>query len=166
MPKRARDLTGFRSGLLTAQWPVGRDRFAHVLWLCCCDCGELTIVANCDLSRQHVRSCGCTRRAPLRPQTHGESKPHPTTEYNIWRNMIQRCTNPKRKDYPRYGGRGVQVCVRWRNSYEAFLKDVGRRPHLELTLDRIDNDGDYEPGNVRWATHTEQIANRSTAKAA
>jgi len=82
-------------------------------------------------------------------------------EYQSWRMMIQRCTNPKRKGYQHYGGRGITVCDRWRHSFEAFLSDVGERPP-ETELDRIDNDGNYEPGNCRWASASENSNNKST----
>jgi len=78
--------------------------------------------------------------------------------YNTWANMIQRCTNPNRKEYKNYGGRGITVCERWRSSFKDFASDVGDRP-FGLSLDRIDNDKGYEPGNTRWATQKEQIQN-------
>lgn len=85
----------------------------------------------------------------------------PSPEYRVWASMVQRCTNPARRGYDRYGGRGIRVCVAWVASFEAFLRDVGPRPSLKHTLDRIDNDGHYEPGNVRWATSKEQRDNTS-----
>jgi hypothetical protein len=89
---------------------------------------------------------------------HHRSGGRRTPTYNSWDNMIQRCTNPKRREYEYYGGRGVTVCERWR-AFENFLADMGERPQ-ELTLDRIDTNGNYEPGNCRWATVGEQLANR------
>ena len=100
-----------------------------------------------------------------RPPSHGESsKATLTPEYVAWKNMIDRCANPNRPDYKNYGGRGIEVCDRWRWSYEAFLADVGRRPHPGLSLDRIDNDKGYFPGNVHWATPTEQVRNQRNTR--
>ena len=93
-------------------------------------------------------------------RTHGESnRGNPTPEYAAWAAMKQRCTNRNAPPFIHYGARGISVCERWMNSFEAFLADVGRRPSPKHSIDRIDNDGDYEPGNVRWATRKEQRAN-------
>ena len=93
--------------------------------------------------------------------THSESNQRRTPEYTAWVNMIQRCENQNLRWYQRYGGRGISVCPEWRSSYEAFLSDMGRRPSPDHSVDRIDVDGNYEPGNCRWATGTEQQRNRS-----
>ena len=89
-----------------------------------------------------------------------------TVEYTLWRSMINRCYNTKVQNYHYYGGRGIMVCPRWRHDYLAFLADVGRRPAPGLSLDRINNDGNYEPGNVRWATRSQQARNTSRYKKA
>lgn len=99
-------------------------------------------------------------------ELHGEAgKYNKTTEYVIYCNMLTRCYNPKATFYEYYGGRGIKVCDRWRESFSVFLADVGRRPDLKHTLDRIDNDGNYEPSNVRWATRGEQLRNRRDNRA-
>jgi hypothetical protein len=89
---------------------------------------------------------------------HKDGKRWPT-EYTAWQRAKSRCHNPKDKSYPRYAGRGIEMCEKWRNSYEAFLADVGPKPAPHLTLDRINNNGNYEPGNVRWATWSQQRIN-------
>ncbi len=134
-------------------------------WLCLCACGTSRIVRRGMLTTGASRSCGCLKRELLSqrgPTAHGEASPKTkTTEYRIWANIKDRCFNQGNHAYPRYGGRGITMCERWRNSYVAFVQDVGRRPTLAHTLDRFpNNDGNYEPGNVRWATYTEQNNNR------
>jgi len=94
-------------------------------------------------------------------ETHGKSK---TSEYKAWQDMKYRCYNPNNKDYPNYGGRGIAVCDRWLESFDNFLEDMGRKPGIKYSLDKIDNDGNYEPGNCRWATQKEQGYNKSTTK--
>ncbi len=107
--------------------------------------------------------CGTACRA-VYLRKHGEAnsgRRWMTSEYAIWQAMIQRCSNPSVKRYPRYGGRGIEVCAEWRRSFQSFLKDMGRRPSKKHSLDRIDNDGNYEPSNCRWATTKTQANNTS-----
>lgn len=128
-----------------------------------CDCGRTTVVRLNNLRRTiwPVRSCGCQQqkqREDLGNQRrkHGRSK---TSIYLTWSNMKRRCANPKDRSYSDYGGRGIAVCERW-HTFENFLTDMGERPSDKHQLDRIDNDGNYEPGNCRWATKQEQMRNR------
>jgi len=144
---------------------VGR-RHGERLVLVRCDCGKSKEVRAGHLRSGVTTSCGCLRRERigLASTTHGHRSGSPSPTYYTWATMIQRCINPKTKRYPSYGGRGIKVCSRWRDSFEAFLADMGPKPSPKHSIDRIDVDGDYEPGNVRWALDTEQRANRRITK--
>ena len=139
-------------------------------WLCRCVCGIEKPVSGSSLRTGASKSCGCKRPEMLRPQftTHGHSGDvhgyGRTTEYIAWLNMKNRCLNPKDPGYADYGGRGITVCERWRNSFENFLADIGLKPDPKLWLERIENNGDYEPGNCKWATTKEQYINRRPNK--
>ena len=152
------DLTGQTFGELIVLREDGRSKHGQVMWLCQCSCGEQTRAFSANL-RKKQRSCGCLVR------TRGGLTGTP--EFRAWRNMIARCCNPTDVSFGNYGGRGIIVCERWRRSFDDFLADVGKRPvvkgrngHPEFTLDRIDNNRGYEPGNVRWATWQDQQNNR------
>ncbi|MEV8032248.1 hypothetical protein [Streptomyces sp. NPDC086182] len=118
-----------------------------------CDCGMEKVVFVDHLGKS-THSCGCLNREVC--ATHGMSR---SPEWMAWQGMRQRCTNPKSLQWPNYGGRGIQVCDEWLNSFEAFLAEVGRRPTDGHSIDRIDTNGNYEPGNVRWATASQQQRN-------
>jgi hypothetical protein len=148
-------LLGQRFGRLTVTSHVGVRHGKHH-WACTCDCGGSATVPTGALRSGNTRSCGCLHVATV--TTHGHSR---SSEYRIWLTMIQRCDNPRAAAYDRYGGRGIRVCERWLQSFENFLEDVGPRPSLEHSIDRIDNDGHYEPGNCRWATKLVQVRNQS-----
>ena len=152
------DITGHRSGRLVAiRWSGKSNARGNRLWLCQCDCGNTNYITTVDqLRSKHVKSCGCDQFSGLSQYRHGGTHTH---LYSVWCNMFARCTNPNNNSYKDYGGRGIKICKRW-NDFANFLADVGQRPHPDLSFDRIDNDGNYEPGNVHWATKSEQMKNR------
>lgn len=123
----------------------------RVMWLCQCSCGRQIVVDGISLRAHNRGNCGC--------RNHGHSR---TKLYCIWKLIVRRCCNAKSKRYKDYGGRGITICERWRKSFLDFLADVGPRPSPKHSIDRIDNDGNYEPRNVRWATDKIQ-ANNSRA---
>ncbi len=127
-------------------------------WLCRCDCGKERTVIVKSLMNGISKSCGCLSRqiTSVKNRTHGKSR---TTTHDTWCGMIQRTEDKKCRSYPNYGGRGIKICRRWRESFEAFLQDMGEKPKGK-SIDRFpDNDGDYEPRNCRWATPKEQMRN-------
>lgn len=156
------DLSGQRFGRLDVVRCVSRQR--RSLWLCRCVCGNEITVPGYYLKSGDTSSCGCLRRELSAASIRARSTTHGMTDtptYRSWRAMINRCTNPKTDDWHNYGGRGIQVCERWINSFENFLADMGERP-AGKSIERVDNEWHYEPGNCVWATPIAQGRNRRT----
>lgn len=161
------NLAGTRFGRLVVLRLSRTNKSGNACWQAECDCGNVVVVASGELRKGSVRSCGCLRQEHAATvgrktrTTHGETVDgHTTVEYQTWKNMHVRCENPKVREFPRYGGRGITVCERW-HSFENFLADMGRRPGAGLSIDRYpNNNGNYEKSNCRWATAKQQASNR------
>ena len=162
------NLTGRRFGRLIAMKTGQRTTAGRIRWICRCDCGSEALVEGDKLRKGNTKSCGCLRAemTAAKNTTHGYAGPHRLAEYRAWAQMLTRCYNPNRPEYPNYGGRGIAVCDRWRNSFENFFADMGLKPAPHYTLDRWpDNDAGYSPHNCRWATRKQQAANKRPCKA-
>lgn len=168
---KVKDLSGHVYGKWTVIGYAGRNRFGHVMWTCRCECGNEFTRSTSTLRSGNTSKCAIcsgvgeslalrreaqTRASSVSAVRYQYDKP---TAYVSWACMLTRCTNPNATRYPQYGGRGITVCQRWRESFRDFLADMGPRPD-GMTLDRIDVNGNYEPGNCRWATPSEQRLNQ------
>lgn len=156
MPRR-KDLTGKRIGRWTVLGFIGaHPKQGDAMWLCRCECGTERVRSSRHF-RSGSRSCGCThtKHGHMR-RTNGVAVGSPT--YRSWQGMIMRCHNPQRKCFEYYGARGITVCEQW-HDFKNFLSDMGQRPE-GLSLERINNDGNYEPNNCKWATRLEQTNNK------
>jgi len=176
MPMPLNDLTGKKFGRLTVLERHGTSS-NPVMWKCRCDCGTEKPIAYKHLKYGGTVSCGCYRSEVSRKSvTHGHTCSHPVTHgqscraggnrtklYTTWEGIKQRCHNPNDKGYKNYGGRGITVCDRWKNSFENFFKDMGVKPK-GLTLERIENDKGYSKENCKWATMKQQASNRRNSR--
>lgn len=153
---KLRNLNGRRFGRLLVLRHLGKTDNGVFKEECQCACGKIHVARRVCLTTGKLQSCGCARADAL--TTHGNSR---KTGYNSFKAAIARCTNVRNKDYCSYGGRGIEF--RFAN-FEDFIDELGERPSPKHSVDRIDNDGHYEQGNIRWATQSEQMANRRSWK--
>ena len=165
---RTLDILGHRFGRLVVEAPAGvrivgvQQKRAY--WTCRCDCGATVDVMGKLLRNGSTSSCGCLRRDAVQyglnfRHGHARNGAH-SPEYVSWSAMLNRCHSPGATQYRHYGGRGIEVCEEWRTSFEAFVADMGPRPSTNHSIDRIDPNGNYEPGNCRWVTKRAQSLNR------
>ncbi len=150
LDSRARNLTGLKFGKLTVVRPTARRLGEFVIWECLCECGRTIEASSARLRPGRTWHCGCTKAKRAQRQDR---------EYRIWCDMRNRCNNPNNKRYHRYGARGINICERW-NVFANFLSDMGKCP-VGMTIDRINNDSNYEPANCKWSTYHEQHTNMS-----
>lgn len=162
----AKDMTNFRSGMLTVLGRGPTPKGKRAFWLCVCDCGTTTNVMGKYLRLGNVKSCGCLNRRPFNPDQRSKHQHSRTGKisptYHSWSSMLDRCRNPKNRRYPDYGGRGIFVYGKW-SAFENFLKDMGIKPE-GTSLHRIDNEKGYSPENCKWADAYEQANEKRTSR--
>lgn len=153
-------MAGQRFGRLLAIRITTDGPKGHINYLCACDCGTEKAIPGSHLARGSTKSCGCLQRERIQAgahTTHGRCR---TPEYRVWWNMVARCRYPCVRQYKDYGGRGITVCERWEKSFQAFLDDMGPRPSPKHSIERLNNHGNYEPGNCKWVERPEQDRNK------
>ena len=163
---RVKNLTGKKFCRLLVVSRAENTIDGRAKWNCKCDCGTSIIARGSNLMNGHTQSCGCLKKERTIETSVIHGKSH-TKIHNLWKNMKQRCSNPDNHKYKNYGGRGIKVCDEWNKDFQNFYDYVSQLPHYGeqgYSLDRIDNDGNYEPGNVKWSTSTEQSRNRRNCR--
>lgn len=158
------DLTGKQFGDLTVTGDFVRDKYGRRRWVCRCKCGSVTSALTNDLTSGRTKSCGCFRKSASakRKLTHGG---YGTRLYTIWKGMKERCFNQSYRDYPHYGGRGIIVCNEWASDFAAFREWAVKNGYAEnLTIERLDVNGSYEPGNCIWITISDQQKNKTNSR--
>ncbi len=156
---RFQDITGRKFGRYIVISYQGKNLHNQSLWACVCTCGSKKIVTGFKLKNGGLKSCGCYKKEMAGRQriTHGLTN---CSEHISWMKLKERCLNPKSPAFKNYGGRGIKVCSRWLHSFSNFFEDMGKKPTSRHSIDRINNDGDYEPLNCKWSTSKEQANNR------
>lgn len=159
------DLKGKKFNRLLVIEKKPEKHYGEFQWLCQCDCGNTVVVSGANLRTNHTKSCGCLQveMAKKSNTKHGyRTRGRYNSEYFTWNGLRQRCNNPNTPKYKFYGGRGISVCERWENSFENFIEDMGEKPLPKklYSIERVDNEGNYEPSNCIWATYKQQNNNR------
>lgn len=155
------DLTGQRFGRLTVI-ERAENKNGKIMWKCKCECGKIVIIQNNNLKSGHTKSCGCYKKDHSQGKTHNKSN---TRLYTIWENIKQRCYNSNCKNYIKYGKRGITICDEWKNSFTAFYDWAMSNGYADnLSINRKDNNGNYEPSNCEWTTEKNQANNRRSSR--